>query len=587
MPDAKPTDQIHKAEGLYRMILESSGDGILILDGKTGRAEDVNSALTELLGYPAEAFLDRTLPEIAAFAASPLGLAVFRELQETGAIRYGDLPLQTKAGRPIHVAVTGNSHRINGRMMIHCQLSDITARRQAEGALIRERDQLRFLLNVCRMTDVRIDGLSAAILEECIQVSESEWGFFGFLDSNESVLTVDLWRGKAVENCAVHDKPVVFSLAEAGIWAEAIRQRSAVISNDGRPDPRINGFPAGHVAISRLMSVPVLDGGRAVAVAVVANKPSDYCEADCLHVQLFLENVWDLLQRQRMVTALRESEERFRTIADFTYNWETWRDAEGRYRYISPACERISGYSAEKFMDDPDLLIRIVHPDDRAYLILHEQVEMATEQPYDFNFRILARNCEERWIKHICQPVFNSSGKALGRRASYQDITLLKRLEIELATYNQKLEAQVKERTESLEELNTALKVLLERREKDKSELEEGILSNVQELILPYLEKLKCSRLNTAQETYASLIEQKLKDITSPFLHRLSAVQQHLTPHEIQITDLIRRGKSSKEIAAVLNIADRTVHFHRENIRRKLSLTGHKTNLRSYLLSLG
>ena len=301
---------------------------------------------------------------------------------------------------------------------------------------------------------------------------------------------------------------------------------------------------------------------------------------------LFRSNAWDLLQRQRTVAALRESEERFRTVADFTYNWETWLDAEGRYRYVSPACERTSGYSAEEFLSDPGLLIRITHPDDRAYLILHEQVERTTEQVHNFNFRIVTRSGEERWINHVCKTVFDDHGNSLGRRASYQDITVLKRLENELATYNQKLEAQVKERTAELEDLNTALKVLLQRREADKADLEADILSNVNELILPYLEKLKSSRLNEAQETYVALIETELKEITSHFMRTLSAVQQHLTPQELQIVDLVRRGKSSKEIACILNVSSRTVHFHRENIRSKLGLTSQKINLRAHLLSL-
>jgi len=326
-----------------------------------------------------------------------------------------------------------------------------------------------------------------------------------------------------MESCTVKGKTLKFPCTNAGIWAEAIRQRKSVTINDYRlPDPHKKGYPKGHVPITRFMSIPVVEENRVVAVIAVANKRSDYSETDCLHVQLFLESVWGLLRRQRAIEALRESEERFRTVADFTYNWEAWRDMEGRYLYISPACERTSSYSVKEFMQDPTLLIKIAHPDDRARLIQHELERSTTKLVYNFDFRIITRNGEERWINHVCQPVFDSQGNSLGRRASYRDITAQKLLEIELAAYNQNLEELVKSRTKELEELNTALKVLLQRRESDKTELGEKILSNVNELVLPYLEKLKTIRLTAAQETYVSIIETNIKEIISPFLQNMS-----------------------------------------------------------------
>ncbi len=585
--DLTPKSATSDSESLYRRLFESVRDGVLILNAQTGQIEDANPFLTELLGYPHEEFLGKKLWGIGPFADSALNRSAFRELQEKGYIRYDDLPLKTREGKPVHVEFAGNSYDFNGRKIIQCNIRDITARRQAEADLLRERDQLRFLLNVCQMPDTKIKELSTSVLEECIRISESELGFFGFLNEDETVLTVDLWMGTAMESCAIHSKPLEFPCASAGIWAEAIRQRKPFIINDyRRPDARKKGYPAGHVPIIRMMSIPVLDEGKVVAVAAVANKRSDYTEPDCLHVQLFLESVWGLLQRKRTVEALRESEERFRTVADFTDNWETWRDTEGRYLYISPACERTSGYSVKEFMKDPGLLVNITHPDDRARLIRHEQEHRDTVTVYNFDFRIVARNGEERWINHICQPVFDGRGNSLGRRESNRDITARKRLEIDLETHSRKLEELVKRRTEELVELNTALKVLLQRREADKIDLEKNILSNVNELILPYLDKLKTGHLTAAQEIYANIIDTNLRDIVSPFLHHISTIQQRLTPQEIQVADLVRWGRSSKDIASILNVSTRTINFHRENIRKKLGLASQKINLRSHLLSI-
>jgi PAS domain S-box-containing protein len=466
------------------------------------------------------------------------------------------------------------------------KFKDLTPESRAEKALSREKDQLKALLNICQMADTQIQEISSFVIEECIRISESELGFFGFISEDETLMTAHLWSEKVMAACAMDNKPVEFPCGNAGIWAEAIRQRKPVIVNDyKKPDPRKRGYPEGHVALSRLMSIPIIDGGKVVAVAAVANKREDYTESDYLHIHIFLESIWSIVQRQRSVEALRLSEERFRTLADFTYNWETWRGDDGRYIYISPACERTTGYTVKEFMDDPDLVMKIAHPDDRALLVRHEQ-ERLTGKAYNFDFRIITRDGEERWINHVCQPTFGTDGKSLGRRASNRDITVRKRLEIDLETYSQKLEGLVKSRTKELEELNTALKVLLQHREVDKTEIEEKILSNVNELILPYLEKLKTSRLTAAQEIYASIIETHLKEIISPFLQHISISHHHLSPQETQIAALVKSGRSSKDISSILNVSTRTINFHRENIRKKLGLTGEKTNLRSHLLSI-
>jgi DNA-binding NarL/FixJ family response regulator len=137
-----------------------------------------------------------------------------------------------------------------------------------------------------------------------------------------------------------------------------------------------------------------------------------------------------------------------------------------------------------------------------------------------------------------------------------------------------------------LEEVNAALKVLLKKREADKSELEERVLLNVNELIVPYLEKFKKSRSKSLQQAYLSVLEKNLKEIISPFYRTLSANYAHLTPKEIQVADLVKQGKTTKDIAELTNSSSRAIEFHRNNIRKKLGMANKKTNLRSYLLTL-
>ncbi len=148
------------------------------------------------------------------------------------------------------------------------------------------------------------------------------------------------------------------------------------------------------------------------------------------------------------------------------------------------------------------------------------------------------------------------------------------------------LERMVRERTANLEEVNTALRVLLKKRDEDKTELEEKILFNVRELVLPYLEKIRNSRLDEAQQTQLGIAESNLNDILSPFLRGVSLRFRHFTPTEIQVANLVKQGRATKEIAEVLNLSTKTIEFHRENIRKKVGIKNQKVNLRTFLLSV-
>jgi PAS domain S-box-containing protein len=136
---------------------------------------------------------------------------------------------------------------------------------------------------------------------------------------------------------------------------------------------------------------------------------------------------------------LRRSEERFRTLADSTYDWETWRGSDGKYLYVSPSCERITGYRNEEFIADPSLVSRIIHPDDQAFATKHFVEDFRAQEVVHIDFRIITKTGEERFISHYCQGVFTKDGEFLGRRESNRDISIRKRAEMELRRVNRAL----------------------------------------------------------------------------------------------------------------------------------------------------
>jgi DNA-binding NarL/FixJ family response regulator len=157
------------------------------------------------------------------------------------------------------------------------------------------------------------------------------------------------------------------------------------------------------------------------------------------------------------------------------------------------------------------------------------------------------------------------------------------RMGTELALIERRKELENK--THKLEELNAALKVLLKHRDEDKKDFEEKVIANVKKLVFPYIEKLNNSQLNDRQMVYLNIIKSNLEDIIAPFLHQLSSKYSDLTPNEIQVAGFVKEGKTTKEIAELLNSSTGAIDFHRNNLRKKLGLRNTKTNLRSFLLT--
>jgi len=172
-------------------------------------------------------------------------------------------------------------------------------------------------------------------------------------------------------------------------------------------------------------------------------------------------------------------------------------------------------------------------------------------------------------------------------------INMRNKSEQTLKEFRAELERQVTERTRALEdknrhleEMNTALKVLMEKRENDKFIIEKKVIANVEQLINPYLDKLTRSGLNDRQKVYLEILTTNLNEIVLPFAWTLSTRRHNLTPTEMQVANLVRQGRTTPQIAELLGLSSRTIEAHRRNIRAKFGLTKKKTNLRTYLLSI-
>lgn len=173
-----------------------------------------------------------------------------------------------------------------------------------------------------------------------------------------------------------------------------------------------------------------------------------------------------------------------------------------------------------------------------------------------------------------------------------RDVTEQRQAEADLRKLHRSLEAKFRKRTKELqrknkelEEVNAAMNKFLKYRDEERAKIQQKILTNVKELIEPYLEKLEGGVADT-HTPFLSVLKTYLDEIISPFTHTMSSQFLGLTPMEIQVANLVKQGKPSKEIARLLDISPRTVGYHRLSLRKKLGLKTKKANLRAYLMSI-
>ncbi len=287
-----------------------------------------------------------------------------------------------------------------------------------------------------------------------------------------------------------------------------------------------------------------------------------------------IASFFDLSERKRVEAAMAESEKKYRDIFERAMEGIFQTAVEGKVLSANPAFARILGYrsASEMINSAKDITYEVYYdPKRRGEL---KRLIGECGQVKDFDVECRRPDGRRIWISTNVRAVRDEAGKDLFYEGTLVDITERK-----------KMEEEIRSKSQSLEETNAALRVLLKHREKDNAELEEKMVRNIRELILPYVEKLK--ETNSGRHVpFVEIIESNLNDILTPFLKNMAAKYANFTPKEIQIADLLKKGKSSKEIAQLLSLSIRTIDVHRYKIRRKLGIRSKKINLQSYLLSL-
>lgn len=347
---------------------------------------------------------------------------------------------------------------------------------------------------------------------------------------------------------------------------------------------------------------------RFAALALIALEKSN----------LYAEVRRELAERKRTEAFWRESENRYRTFLESSPDPIVVYDMKGIATYVNPAFEQAFQLSREELLGKQ---IDFVPPESMAETREAIKRMLSGQKIHLFETKRLTKDGRILDVQLSSTLYQDEHNRPVGNIVTLRDISAQKKTEEELRKYRNQLEDLVAERTAELgktnnqleqeieerkraeralrrrekeleaqsshlEEVNTALRVLLKQREEDKNELGEAVLQNVQELVNPYLQRFLNGRLSTQQKTLARILETNLNNIVSPFINNLKSNLAQLTPVEIRVASLVKEGMTNKEIADILMVSKNTILFHRYNIRTKLGIKNKKINLRSHLLTM-
>ncbi len=305
-------------------------------------------------------------------------------------------------------------------------LLDITDRKRAEAEVKLNEARLASLLRISQFSSTSVQELLDYALDEAIALTGSRIGYIYFYDETTQQFTLNTWSKDVLPACSVVAPQTIYQLEKTGLWGEAVRQAGPVVVNDFQlPHPLKKGCPPGHAKLDKFLTVPIFFQGRIVAVAAVANKPTDYDGADVKQLTLMMEVVWRIVERQRAMDALLLAAAKWRTTFDAIGDAVGLMDQEGNILQCNQAMADLVGKPFAEIIGRR--CWEVVHGTNGAIadcpMIRMRQSHQREE---------LVRPVGDNWFKVTVDPILDAAGNLTGAVHLIADITHAKRTEEKL-----------------------------------------------------------------------------------------------------------------------------------------------------------
>ena len=385
-------DELQKSKALYKAAFNQSSAIKLLIDPQTGEIVDVNKAAERFYGYNVEKFKTMNINEINTLAPQQVQEEMTRaRVQERLHFNFRH---RLASGKIHDVEVYSGPIIMDGRTLLQSTVHDITEQKQAEEALRESEARFRLALK------------------------------------NSSIVVFS--QDKQLRYTWIHNPNPDF-MRETVLGktdAELLPAKEAARLTEIKHRVLVSGIVAREqVCIATDMNTNFYD----LTVEPLRSGSGCITGVTCVAV--------NITPRIQIEEALRESEQRFRTVADNAYNWEYWQRPDNSLEYVSPSVKRITGYDAQEFIADSKLTIRIIHPEDLELFIAHMKFQHVQDTE-ELRFRIITKTNEIKWIHHICRAIRDEQGLYLGKRASNRDVTDHKRAEDALKEKTRELEME-------------------------------------------------------------------------------------------------------------------------------------------------